>query len=215
MHSIRRILAAAVLAVVGMSDTAFASAEDATMRPAADIAQAALNELGLSLAPLEGSLPVGFPFAVSDVQDLRRATVGFGYEEWQADPQLLLAGRSLADAARPTGQWRYVVSVDDSPVGLLTLAMQDGRWSIVSIGGAALSEEVAQIARSTKADAVRFVRVPQASSDFIELRGVDRRVSYVPLGGARRMLGLDKAGALDESAFAVPLRDVIARNLSQ
>ena len=230
MYTLQRALAALIVAACAAgavhaaqprADVGLASSS-AAAQPAGRAAQEALTQLGASLAAQAGSLPAGFPLAVGDVQDLQRARIGYGYEEFQADPQALLASASLQASARATGQWRYTISVDGRAVGLITMAQIEGHWQAVSLGGVALSAEVNNVARlqGGRGASLRFIRVLQASSDFIEATGSDKSVRYAPLEGARAALGLDAAlrapsdGLLDEADFSPALREAVSRNLA-
>ncbi|UXI68074.1 hypothetical protein [Tahibacter amnicola] len=229
MFTMKRVLATLILAActAGGAVTAQA-ATDLTTRmelgnnTAALAAQAALGQLSASLAAEEGSLPAGFPLEVTDVQDLRRATIGFGYEEFTADPAALMAGDSLEKAARPSGTWRYTVLVDGQPVGMMSMAYVGGKWEVASIGAARLANEVNDaVAQMQKGQSLRVIRVPQATSDFVEIKGAGQKAKFVPLDAARRSLDIQQAlvtkqgQAVDESAFAASLRDTVSRNLTQ
>lgn len=229
MQMFSKAVAAALLAAFGGVAFAAQTADvglargNAAQAPAGRAAIAALEELSTSLTSQEGSLPEGFPFAVGDVGDLKRARIGYGYEEYLADPQALLAGASLHDAARASGTWRYVVTLDGRAVGLITLAQVEGRWQPVGFGAAQLAAEVDAVAaqQGKRGASLRFVRVLQATSDFIEATGADQRVRYAPLAAARATLGASAAikapsdGLVEEADFSAGLRDAVARGLTQ
>ena len=67
-----------------------------------------------------GSAPQGFPLEVADVQDLKDARIAYGFPVYTIDPTDLLTGRrELKAMAKPTGIWRFVITLNDQPIGLL------------------------------------------------------------------------------------------------
>lgn len=176
------------------------------------------------------SLPPGFPLAVSDAAQLGQASIGWGFAVNDVEPADLQAGHSLAASAQPIGQWRYAIMLHGSPVGLLTLQHTAGGWEPVSFGGVGLGQEInAVVARYGHAPAtrLRYVRVPQATADFIEVSQGTGPARYAPLRAARESLrasvpalaaGSSSSGAsalLDEAQFAPGLRQIVARTTAQ
>lgn len=167
-------------------------------------------------------------FAVDDYQKLRNAKIGTGFEVNLVDPQALLAGKSLSASAHPSNEWRFVVMVNDQPIGLMTVAWVHGRWKAVSAGGSELAKEVSlvlsQYTRQNPSTRLRFIRSQQGVADFIEATSVAGNLppQYVPLLSARIMLthsantaaAIEAPSALAESQIAPDLRASIQRGLS-
>ncbi|HYD81782.1 MAG TPA: hypothetical protein VEC06_18430 [Paucimonas sp.] len=176
-----------------------------------------------------GSLPKGFPLDISDIQDLKGLSIGRGFQVHTVDPNEVLAGRKeVSGMVKPTGEWRFVISSKGRPVGLATVHQVDGRWETVAYGAAELSKEVDSLmAKHGNADHsnLRFVRVFQARSDFIEVtseKNFGKR--FAPLRSARQSLSLQqqtaKAGSsgdglIDAADFLDPLRAAIKTNLAE
>jgi hypothetical protein len=169
-----------------------------------------------------GTLPPGFPFDVADVGDLQNATIGFGFQVYDADPTSLLAGASLDKSAHATGVWRFAVNVAGKPIGLMTMTETAAGWEAVSMGGAGLVKEVDAVVYSQANKSgvqLRYVRVPQATADFIEVSGSASAARFVPLQAARESLRLAAGGKAGDGLVAdadvlAQLRDAVARNLA-
>ncbi|GLQ86821.1 hypothetical protein [Dyella flagellata] len=187
-------------------------------------AERGLFELSNRLTALPKS---GTPiFAVSDYQELRRARIGVGFEVNLIDPQALLSGNSIGASTYPSNEWRFMVMVDNQPVGLVTVAPLNGRWKMVSAGASEMAQElshiVSQYTQHEPAARLRFLRSQQGVADFVEVTpsGKDAPSQYVPLLSARIMLKQSAmtAGsvvpALAESQVAARLRASIRHGLS-
>jgi hypothetical protein len=195
----------------------FAAPALRALTPARRAAQGALAELAERHAVAAGTRPGAFPFDLHDVGELAQARLGFGFQVYDADPSRLLAGESLAHSAQPTGVWRFAVLVGERPVGLITVAEQDGAWQAVSIGGAGLAKDVDAVVAAHGAAALHYVRVPQATADFVEVAGT-AEARFVPLAAARESLRLAALrggdAAVSESALMPALRESVARALA-
>lgn len=162
----------------------------------------ALREFTAQWKAQAGTLPQGFPFDVPDVADLAGAKVGYGFRVYEADPASLLAGSSLDASLRATGTWRFNVTLEGRPIGLMTLVEDAGGWQAVSFSGA-----------------LRYVRVKQATSDFIAV-GEGGKARYTPLRAARESLRLAAVGKhggdglYADAELAAQLRDGIGRGLA-
>jgi len=163
-----------------------------------------------------GSAPVDFPLDVADVGDLRQATVSHGFQVYTIDPRDLLARGDLAAMARPTGEWRYIISLHGKPIGLATVQQVNGRYETVAYGGAVLAKDVdaamAHHGNSTRSN-LRFIRIFQARSDLLE---VDGR-KFAPLHSARESLLMKQSGSqlLDGAELLEPLRAAVKANLAE
>jgi hypothetical protein len=161
-----------------------------------------------------GSAPVDFPLDVNDVGDLKQATVGHGFEVYTVDPKELLARGDLAAMARPTGEWRFIISLHGKPIGLATVQQVNGRYETVAYGASVLAKDVdaAVAAHGNSARSnLRFIRIYQARSDLLE---VDRS-RFAPLHSARESLLLKKTGnqLVEGPDLLEPLRAAVKANL--
>lgn len=167
------------------------------------------------MAPRDAAAMPGFPLAVDDVRALRDARIGWGFAVNDALPADLDAGTPLDAAARPTGQWRYAIMLHGKPVGLVTVVDTGDGWQAVSFGGAGLSAHIDQLVRKHADDPqaqLRYVRVPQASADFIEVRHPGAQAGYVPLQAARSSLHMDTATPRSGAQLLPTLREAARRN---
>ena len=175
-----------------------------------------------------GGMPPHFPLAVADLKELGRAKIGYGFQVYTFDPADVIAGRSdVGRMARPTGDWRFVIEVNGRPIGLATVRQERGQWETVSYGGAALAKEIDTVAArhgNASRSNLRFIRVFQAQSDFIEVTSdADFRVRFAPLQSARQSLALrqysaaaksDADSLIDAAEFLDPMRNAIKANLA-
>lgn len=176
-----------------------------------------------------GTLPSEFPLEVNDVQDLKDAKIGYGFPVYSLPPQDVMNGRGdLRSMAKATGEWRFVITLHDNPIGLATLRQTNGRWGVTSYGAAILAKDVdaaiAMHGNSTRSN-LRFIRVYQAMSDFLEVVSpTDARARFAPLHAARQNLLLQQRsektgtqsannGLLDQSDILDPLRVSVKRNI--
>ncbi|AIY41782.1 hypothetical protein LT85_2624 [Collimonas arenae] len=179
-----------------------------------------------------GSLPEGFPLDVTDVQDLKDASIGYGFPVYTVDPKDLLAGRSDFSAmAKSTGTWRFIINRNQRPIGLVTVEKVNGTWQTVAYGAAGLSKDVDALTRfhgNADHSNLRFIRIYQARSDFLEVgsnNGATAR--FAPLQSARETLLLQQrankagnasdaatSGLLDASQFVEPLRAAVKANIA-
>jgi hypothetical protein len=177
----------------------------------------------------KGSSPRGFPLDISDVQDLKDARLAYGFPIYTVNPNDIMTGTgNLHSMAQPTGEWRFVITAHETPIGMATLQQVNGRWKITSYGAAVLAKDVdAVMALHANADHsnVRFVRIFQAQSDFLEVTSpTDAHVLYAPLHSARQSLLLQQNkeksanastsnGLLDQVYFIDALRASVKSNM--
>jgi hypothetical protein len=210
MHSHRlwlRIACAALMAVPFLAKADNGAAMQAAKRGLAQFAEH-------QQATRPGTSPQDFPLDITDVGDLKQATIGHGFEIYTVDPKELLARGDLSSLAKPTGEWRFVVSLRGKPIGLATVQKVNGRYETVAYGGAVLAKDVdaamAAHGNSTRSN-MRFIRVYQARADFLE---VDR-AKFAPLHSARESLLMKKAGnqLVDGAELLEPLRAAVKANI--
>jgi hypothetical protein len=212
-------VACAVQAAQPVSEADFAAPAARVETPARNSAGAALRQLAAQFRDEAGSLPAGFPLQVRDVAELADARLGYGFQVYDVDANSLAAGSSLSAAARATGTWRFAVLREGRPIGLVTLVQEEGQWQAVSFGGAGLVQEMDAVVQSQAAGAqLRYLRVPQATADFIEVRSAGKAARFAPLRAAREALLLkarDGDGLMAEAELLPELRDSVARNLDR
>jgi hypothetical protein len=174
-----------------------------------------------------GSAPQGFPLEVADVQDLKNARIAYGFPVYTIDPADLISGRSeMKNMAKPTGIWRFVVTLNQQPIGLATVEQVDGKWETVAYGATVLAKDLdASMTAYANKDRsnVRVLRIYQAQSDFLEVGSAqDGAVRYAPLHSARQSLLMQRPdGAtdggkalLEASDLLEPLRAAIKQNMN-
>lgn len=177
---------------------ASAAREPAGLRSAATSGlRAVINDLTKDLQA--GSLPHGFPIEVNDISELKNAELGLGFEVYSAHPQTLMAGgRPFDQMLMGTGVWNFVVLVDKQPVALLELEKVNGKWQVNGVGGAKLAQDVhASSQNHAGKNAFRFVRIYQATSDFLEVKDIEGKSRYAPLIAARQTLRMSAAVGAD------------------
>ncbi|HWW73196.1 MAG TPA: hypothetical protein VN089_24895 [Duganella sp.] len=174
-----------------------------------------------------GSAPQGFPLEVADVQDLKDARIAYGFPVYTIDPADLISGRSeMKTMAKPTGVWRFVITLNQQPIGLATVEQVNGKWETVAYGATVLAKDLdASMAAYANKDRsnVRVLRIYQAQSDFLEVSSAqDGAVRFAPLHSARQSLLMQRPdGAadsgkalLDASDLLEPLRAAVKKNLN-
>ncbi|WP_139178479.1 hypothetical protein [Lysobacter sp. yr284] len=171
-------------------------------------------------------LPDGFPIAAATYGDLRSVSLGAGFEVNTVDPAALMYANAAADLsriARGTDTWKFVILSAGKPVGLLDMDRVDGRWQAVGAGASALAADLVAAAPATGDGSFRFVRIYQATSDLIEVRGAGERSRFVPMASARRSLALSAAAknatgaeqALDSEDLLPALQAAVRGNLQR
>lgn len=185
---------------------------------------AAVKALALFTAEIiqRGSLPPGFPPVVQNPEQMKHARIGWGFEVYEPHPISLEAGLTLEAAANPVGSWRYAVILQGHPIFLMTLAPTAEGWQMVSMGGTGLGEEIGALLPRFEGQTgtkLRFIRVPQAMADFIEVKEGDQPARYLPLRAARMSLQIEQpegiqAEPLEASAILPHLRQAVARALT-
>jgi len=202
-----------------VGETDFAAPAARVETPARSSADAALRQFAAQFRSEAGSLPAGFPLQVGDVAGLADASLGYGFQVYDVDANSLAAGSSLSAAARATGSWRFAVMREGRPIGLVTLVQEGGQWQAVSFGGAGLVQEMDAVVQAQATGAqLRYLRVPQATADFVEVRSGAKAARFAPLRAAREALLLKARGGdglLSEAELLPELRDAVARNLDR
>jgi len=207
-------------AAAGGADFVMASAQSSA--PARVAAMRGLHRFAARFAGDAGQLPKGFPLDVRDVGQLRHAQIGWGFQVYDVSRAALMSGADMEADAQPTGIWRYEVVLHGRPIGLLTMARTAGGWSMVSLGGASLVGDIQDVVGAYGGHAAtrfRYVRVPQATADFIQVKQGAAAAQYAPLQAARGTLRMQAqaaggSGLLDGNELQSRLRAVLASNPS-
>jgi hypothetical protein len=173
----------------------------------------------------KGGAPSDFPLAIGKLQDLKAASISYGFPVYTIDPPDLLAGRgNMRSMAKPVNQWRFVIALNGRAIGLATVEKNNGRYETVAYGAAILAKDLdAAASQHGNADKsnLRFLRIYQARSDFLEVDSLDGRGRFAPLHSARESLSLRKqSGAkgsdlLDETELVQPLRSAVRQNMGE
>lgn len=221
-------LLAATLASIASAQPNATATQPSTPR-ASPQRQAALA----GLEALAGHLPSALPnvqanriFSVDDYRQLSNATIGDGFEMYFVDPHALLSGKRVDQSLYGSGEWRFVVMLNGRGVGLITVALMNGKWTMVEAGASELAGELSAVAaryaqRAPKAQ-LRFVRSQQSVADFIEVSSLTLGASaappvYVPLASARTMIERLPANAASPSAMLsdAELGDVLRQTVQR
>ncbi len=137
-----------------------------------------------------GTLPDGFPLDITDLSELKGATLGMGYQVHTVNPAEVMGGSDLEPLVKGTSIWHFLVMVDARPVAILEVDRIDNAWQVVGVGSAELAKDVhAMATEHARKGEFRFVRIYQATSDLMEVRQADSpEARYVPLVAARQSL---------------------------
>lgn len=217
------ILGLAGMPAMAQNATAIAAKDGASAQAAAqrDFAQFAAYQMRTR----PGIAPADFPLDIGDMQDLKDAVIGYGFPVHTVEAKDIVAGRTdLHAMVKPTGQWRFIVSLRGKPVGLATVEQVNGRYETISYGAATLAKDVEALT-SHHGNAVRsnlrFVRIYQARADFLEVAG-EGRTRYAPLHSARESLllqaralktGQGDTSLMEASEVLQPVRAAVKANL--
>jgi hypothetical protein len=197
------------------------------LQASADLAQFVQHNLQTRI----GGLPQEFPLDIADIQDLKDAKIGYGFQVYTIDPGDIMAGRGeLRSMARPTGIWRFSITLNERPIGLATVEQVAGKWETVAYGAAVLAKDLEAslfaYANNDRSN-VRFIRIYQAQSDFLEVvSAADAKTRFAPLYSARQSLLLKQkenrnsadARSSSEELFEshellAPLKAAVSKNM--
>lgn len=211
-----------------LARSTIATAEGTPQRQAAEDGLRTLTTRLISTADTPNANRI---MAVDDYRALRDASIGSGFEVNLIDPNALLAGKSIDASTYRSGVWRFVVMLDNKPVGLITVARMQGQWKMVEAGASELAQEIMAVVTAYASRfplaQLRFIRSRQGMADLIEViptTSADQTGTplYIPLLSARVSLnhGTDpshaaslSAPALDEAQIASALRASVRRGM--
>lgn len=179
------------------------------------VADKALQSLVASLSAqyAREAIPANFVFDVSDVKSLKSATLGMAFEVYSAAPQALMNAKTRFDQQLVgTGIWNFMVMVNGRAVGLVGMEKIQGNWEFSSAGAAKLANDVQQSSqRNAGKQGFRFVRIYQATSDFLEVKNDQGELGYAPLIAARATLQLASPFGTSSGADASSAQDILPK----
>jgi len=196
--------------------------------PPPEVQLAAENGLPQFLATLPPAELANIGLATAE--DVNAAALGVPYEQFTITPEVLAAyqpDQTLASLLSSTDTWLFPVTVRGANRTMLTVALMDGQWEAVAIGGARFAakleeaEEVQVVGLLAGAgeagEAVpyttQFLRVFQAQADFlvVEADGTEYMLPLPPVPSALGVL----SGVLATPDQVLPqLNDVVQENLA-
>lgn len=198
---------------------ALATKEPTGLRASAEAGlQTLINDLSKDIPT--GALPNNFPFDINDISELRNAKLGMGFEVHTAHPQTLLAGgRPFEHMLMGTGIWNFVVLVGDHPVALLEMEKIQGKWQVNGAGGSQLAQDVyLSTQQNAGKNAFRFVRIYQATADFLEVKDFEGKARFAPLKAARQSLRMsikNEASSVTDSEILPSLQQAVREHLAR
>lgn len=205
----------ALLAVPGPANAASGA-------PPAEVVRAAQHGLASFVRPRGDRLG---RLGISNQAEADAAVLGDGIEVFTIPSQGLLdetTSVDLTQLATPVNQWQFVVEVHGAPKALLTVALVEGTWTAVAIGGAKRAREVSAVAAAwPRAEEYhrRLVRIPQVHAEFVHVSRPGRSLGVVPLGSLHRAVGgpsrngFDPRDQRDPSQVLSSLRPIVRRSL--
>lgn len=177
-------------------------------------------EKGVCAFTAPGKSLEGAPFQRTARTGLDNAELRKGFRMFTAAPVQLMNSQGFTPAITPMEVWRFVLVNENRPTALLTVALVNGQWTAVSVGGAGLAAEVHAVMQKYPAEkgySMRFVRIFQARADFIEITLTGKVLGFVPLTASRRAFGLegkfDPGALLHESEILPQLKQRVDEGL--
>ncbi len=129
--------------------------------------------------------------------ELSKATLGEGFQIYTIDPETLINDtvRDLNEMAFPIGNWRFLIKIQDNSTAIMTVEQTNDGWEAVKIGASFLAHEIDKTMNAwpkSEGYAIRFIRIFQSNSDFIEISKNDSIVGFVPLTSAIVAMNIEK-----------------------
>ncbi|GAK54927.1 hypothetical protein U27_01758 [Candidatus Vecturithrix granuli] len=135
-------------------------------------------------------------------------------------PEFILnyqADTPLEDMIAPTSIWCFPVLVNGESCTLLMVDLMDGVWKALGIGSSGIAKQWAAVNRvrySAEGYTTRFVRIFQATADFVILSHRTAASKMIPLESARATLELDRIGEKYAPSKIIPdLQQTVRENL--
>lgn len=172
--------------------------------------------------PANAEVSEDFPIATKTYGDLRKVSLGVGFEVNTIDPAALMYASKTAELgslAHGTGVWKFVILSQGKPVGLLEMNNVQGSWQAVGAGSNKLAQDIVAAAPKTGDGSFRFIRIYQATSDLMEVRGTGKSSQFVPMQSAQRSLPIAslsaKSGTLTSQDLLPSLQSAVRGNLQR
>ena len=135
---------------------------------------------------------LGFP-GQHEIDD---AALGEGFQIFTVGTAVLVGDTATSDLstnAYPLELWQFLVMSRSEARCILTVGRVKGKWTAVSIGATGLAMRLSGAMKAWPRSLgyqYRFIRLYQASSDFLELSGTAAVIGFLPLASAREALNL-------------------------
>jgi hypothetical protein len=137
-------------------------------------------------------------FGFASYEEANSATLGEGFQIFTVSPDNLLnniqGSQDLNSMAVPTTLWRFLIKTLDKAAAIITVDLVNNQWTPVSIGASGMAAQLNSFLGAWPASQgyqYRWIRVYQATADFIELFQKDQTIGFVPLNSGRIALGLN------------------------
>jgi len=161
-------------------------------------------------------------YGLSSVSAFDDLSIGQAYQIHTIDANMFTAGNAdFEQICRSTSMWYVELLAFGRPACLITVDKIDGEYRAVALGASALARELHSISEKLKtSDQANptFLRVYQATSDFLITGEPFVSRSLIPLESARMSLGISEPDngdfvAIGWNELLPKLTDAVARNL--
>lgn len=125
-------------------------------------------------------------------------SLGKVFHVYTIDPTDILSEDSAQDIlsyTTPTSQWQAMILKEGKAISLLTIDLINEKWLPVSFGASELANQLGGILEvwpASKDYDYRLIRIYQATSDILEVTQGRNLIGFIPLGTARRSIGLEQ-----------------------
>ncbi len=165
--------------------------------PPAEIVQAAREGIArfLNSRPVSSLQKFGF----RDQDEVNRATLGEGFQIYTVPPQTLLSGQSFQNfesIAVPTKAWQFLIRSGRDAKAFLRVDYINGQWQAVSLGSSGLAVQMDSIVKTWPPSAaykLKFIRIYQAKSDFVEISSPEKIIGTIPMTSARVAMKMSRS----------------------
>lgn len=156
--------------------------------------------------------------------NIDKAELGEGIQIFTLNTRKLLdesAPLDLQSLVIPTGEWDLLIRADGQANSLLKVGFFDGKWKHVGIGASPLAKELDSFLAAwpaSEGNTYRYIRMPQVSSDFIELSSKGKVLGIFPLSTLTRKPGravgeFKQSDLLDPQEVLTELRTEIKQSI--
>ncbi len=130
----------------------------------------------------------------ADIMMVENGEIQNGFQVYTLSPNHLVKKANFGKILTPTGLWRFVVTNEGAPISLITVAVVQGKWTAVSLGGAGLAAEVHKALRTWPEKdgyTYRFLRIYQTRTDLLQIFRDGKPIGFVPLTSSRQAFQLE------------------------